>query len=333
VKARRVLLAEYSAIGDSLILFGLRADWDQPKVASLDIEQSEIDRFAAAHFGSSANLHKLRTSGGDEQWHGFDYLIAPLARWAEPGDIVCLVPHGPLHYLPLHALRLDGSYLIERNPVVYSPSAAVLRHCVAGRRSGSFQFESSLAAVFGNSLGDLPAAEAEAVDIAKMLGTEPMLREDVNREKFLKEMSRADVVHVAGHGLFDSGNALQSGLVLSGREVLTAGEIFGLSARPTYLVTLSGCETGVSSQHPGDELIGLIRAFLYARASSVLASLWRVSDNSTAFLMQQFYRRLLDDPSCFKADALRLAILDTMAQLRWSHFYHWAPFVLVGDWR
>jgi CHAT domain-containing protein len=95
---------------------------------------------------------------------------------------------------------------------------------------------------------------------------------------------------------------------------------------------LSGCETGVNEVRPGDELMGLTRAFLYAGTPSVLVSLWRVADDSTRFLMERFYGHLLSEPTLPKVDALQRAILATRAEPGWASFYHWAPFVLVGDW-
>jgi CHAT domain-containing protein len=61
-------------------------------------------------------------------------------------------------------------------------------------------------------------------------------------------------------------------------------------------------------------------------------SLWRVADDSTAQLMVRFYERLRGGDGMPKVDALRAATLQTKADRRWSSLYHWAPFVLVGDW-
>lgn len=115
--------------------------------------------------------------------------------------------------------------------------------------------------------------------------------------------------------------------------MLTAREVFILEGLHAHLVTLSGCETGVNENRPGDELLGLTRAFLYAGSPSLIVSLWRVADDSTAFLMRQFYTYLRENPTMFKVDALRQAMLDTKAQPSWSSFYHWAPYVLVGDYQ
>ena len=43
---------------------------------------------------------------------------------------------------------------------------------------------------------------------------------------------------------------------------------------------------------PGDELIGLTRALIYAGAASVIVSLWSVDAASTQRLMVEFYKQL-----------------------------------------
>ena len=159
-----------------------------------------------------------------------------------------------------------------------------------------------------------------------------MLGDAVTRAAVLGAIQEADVVHFAGHGDFHAPSAMDSGLRLAGGETLTAREIFGLDNLRAQLVILSGCETGVNERRPGDELIGLTRAFLNSGTPTVLVSLWRVPDESTASLMVDFYRSLLGGVACSKVEALRRAIRNLKACAGWETFYHWAPFVLVGDW-
>jgi CHAT domain-containing protein len=73
------------------------------------------------------------------------------------------------------------------------------------------------------------------------------------------------------------------------------------------LVVLSGCETGLGKLSSGDELVGLTRAFIYAGTPSVMASLWKVDDASSAHLMSSFYRNL---KSKTKVASLRQTQLD-----------------------
>jgi CHAT domain-containing protein len=103
---------------------------------------------------------------------------------------------------------------------------------------------------------------------------------------------------------------------------------FGLPIRAD-LVTLSACESGVNENRPGDELIGLTRAFVYAGAASVVVSLWKVNDESTRHLMEHFYKELKRGIN--KAEALQQAQLRLM-KMGFDHIFFWAPFILVGDW-
>ena len=124
--------------------------------------------------------------------------------------------------------------------------------------------------------------------------------------------------------------------------LLQAWEIFEQMRIDADLVTLSACETGLGKEMGGEGLIGLTRAFQYAGARSVLASLWSVGDESTAELMTRFYRHLRAGKT--KDDALRTAQLE-LIRMRVapatagrttptiSHPFHWAAFQLIGDWR
>jgi CHAT domain-containing protein len=86
---------------------------------------------------------------------------------------------------------------------------------------------------------------------------------------------------------------------------LEVKELFGMNLNAS-LVVLSGCETGLGKLSSGDELIGLTRAFIYAGTPSVVASLWKVDDRSTAQLMRGFYKNLM---TMTKVEALRQAQL------------------------
>jgi CHAT domain-containing protein len=142
----------------------------------------------------------------------------------------------------------------------------------------------------------------------------------------LDALARAEYVHLACHNRFSAEDPMRSGLLLSDGE-LTAAELAAAPLR-ARLVVLSACQTGVTVAHPGDELMGLVRALLYAGAPAVIVSLWNVFDRSAAELMKLFYQRLLQGagPGVALAEAQRAMIRDgaTMEQ--------WAPFVLVGRW-
>lgn len=148
------------------------------------------------------------------------------------------------------------------------------------------------------------------------------------------------VVHFATHALLDDKRPELSGLVMSlvderGRPqdgFLRLGDIYNLKL-PVDLVVLSACRTGIGKEVRGEGLVGLTRGFMYAGASRVVSSLWKVDDEATAELMKNFYRHMLKEGRPAAA-ALRMAKSDLRkARAEWREPYFWAGFVLQGDWR
>jgi len=225
---------------------------------------------------------------------------------------------------------MDGAPLVERFPVAYAPSAAVLGRLIeqAGRQGTN---GASPALVVGNPTGDLQYAEREAELVAKRFGITPCLGQAATRGRVLDEIQDRAHVHLACHAHFDADEPLHSGLVLHDG-LLTAGEILELPLKAGLLV-LSACQTARQTVGRGDELMGLVRVLLYAGASALVASLWSVDDWSTNDLMRCFYDRLdATRPSggTGQAELLRQAMLAVRRQEGWEHPYYWAPFILVG---
>jgi CHAT domain-containing protein len=186
-------------------------------------------------------------------------------------------------------------------------------------------------------------AEAEQIKklaLASGLTPDIWLDLDANESRVkTTDVSKYRFLHVATHGLLNTERPQFTGVVLSlvgnreGDGFLRTDEIFNLRLG-SPLVMLSACETGLGKERRGEGVIGLTRAFMYAGAPTVGVSLWSVSDNSTAELMTDFYRRLLTkgSPNASPA-AMRASQLSMIAGKKFSAPFHWAPFVLVGDWR
>jgi len=152
------------------------------------------------------------------------------------------------------------------------------------------------------------------------------LDEAATTEALRQESSDVDVLHLACHAHFRSDNPLFSSLKL-GDGWFTARDAYKLKLN-CGLVTLSACETGMNAVAPGDEVMGLVRGFLYAGSQTVMMSLWTVDDEATTELMTSFYRELAKTNS--PATALRAAQLKLLQQR--PHPFFWSPFVLVGRW-
>jgi len=151
---------------------------------------------------------------------------------------------------------------------------------------------------------------------------------------------------------------LLSGLAMAGANlpskpgrddgILTAEEVASLNLGAVDLAVLSACETGLGPVAGGEGVLGLQRAFQVSGARTVVASLWKVSDESTRVLMERFYENLWEK-KLPKLEALRLAQLwmlnecpergvtiepETPATRKPRRSpYYWGGFVLSGDWR
>lgn len=326
---RRLVIAEFWCDAGQALLFGMRADWIEPEVVSLNLNLVELEHLIKFNF-QDGGVRFMLEDQGEDPWQKFCSLIAPLENWARPGDVICLIPHGILHDLPLHTLRLGEDYLASRNPVFYSFSASVLAHTLKRNRPRVHDFSAKRVAVFGDSLDNLPQSRIEAKAIADRFGVRPSLGQEVTREAFLVALTQTNLLHFAGHGAASAADGFDNQLFLAGNSSLRAHDIFGVSCQ-TELVTLSGCETGLSQRQGGDELVGLVRAFFLAGVGSLLVSQWRVGDVATRHLLTTFYETLISGHS--KAEALQQAMVASRHSAPERSFYYWGSFVLYGDWK
>lgn len=179
--------------------------------------------------------------------------------------------------------------------------------------------------------------EAEAILNSAPWGGLKAVGFEANRQRVLKgNLADYAVVHFATHGLINSEHPELSGIVLSlfdeqGHSqdgFLRLHDIYNLRL-PADLVVLSACSTGLGKDVKGEGLIGLTRGFMYAGASSVVASLWKVDDDATAELMKRFYQAMFSK-GLTPAAALREAQLTMSRHERWHAPYYWAGFVIQG---
>ena len=276
----------------------------------------------------------------------FGILIEPAARTGSiyQASSLIIVPHGVLTYAPFVALRdgVTGRYLAESFAVLNLPSASALPLLRAASRNRSNERAASSEAsyVFAPFPVSLPATAGEAEAAASVLpaasvnlgpaATEPRLRQALND---------GGVVHVATHGALNTRNPMFSMLQLAvgdgdraeddGR--LEVHEILGLDIRG-QLVYLSGCETGLGRAWstrfmPGEDYATLSRAFLYAGAANVIATLWRIEDRSAADFAASFYREL---EAASPVEALARTQRAMIASDDRSAPYYWAAYRLSG---
>jgi CHAT domain-containing protein/tetratricopeptide (TPR) repeat protein len=286
--------------------------------------------------------------------------IADITRRLQTPRVV-VVPDGVLFDVPFEALPDEaGRPLVERYAVSYAPSAstlAVLRQASAIRRPPDAKPAPSIVAVANpivssdrgaatrqvdlphlDRLSPLPATSAEAKQVAGLFGGGVVLEGPQAKASALRASGadRARIVHFATHGLIDEDRPERSGLVLTADPpnddgLLQTREIYGLRF-DADLVTLSACETALGQNVTGEGMLGLTRAFFYAGARAVVASLWDVEDAATARLMESFYRNIRDGrPIDIALQQAKLSFIRSGGDA--GRPFAWASFVVNGQAR
>jgi len=319
---------QFHALPDRLLIWVVGPDSIQSKTVA--VRRDELNDLVETFRNSVVRGRRTAIVNADRLGAA---LIAPLGL--TDGQRLIVVPHGPLHYLPFQALRVNGRYLIESHPVSVAPSMSI----AAELAQRSSRVEAQLTA-FGNpriaDKYDLPGAETEVKELARSFPRNRLyVGEQATKTQFQQAAGSAPIVHVAAHAEVDQVDPLYSRILLAnedGRQrFLEAHEILDLPMQRTALVTLSACESGLGRVSGGDEVLGFPRSFLSAGASALIASLWPVSDDATETLMSTLYRELAAGRDVQRAmQAGQLAVL---SQPNTAHPFFWAPFNLIGDWR
>jgi CHAT domain-containing protein/Flp pilus assembly protein TadD len=259
----------------------------------------------------------------------YKWLILPLKPYLKTPKIG-IIPHGVLHYLPFAALTDGVRFFGDEKTLFTLPSASILPFI---KKKGSVSAASLLAVAKDRNegLSLLTGAAQEVNTIAGIYKTKSLIGPDATESAFKNNSANFDILLIAAHGELNSSNSLFSRIILTPDKtsdgLLEVHEIYDLDLSRTSLVVLSACETQLGGQTRGDEIIGLNRAFIYAGASTVVASLWNVDDESTKSLMTTYFTLLKAGKS--KAEALRAA--QATVRAKYPNPYFWAPFILTGN--
>lgn len=358
---RDTALLSFAVLDDALIVFVVSPnDGSRPLVVervpitAADL-RGRIDRlmFLLSTPSEAPDARRALETGARDLYSLTVGPVAPhLARYRH----WIVVPDGPLHRLPLGVLVEDregtARYLIESRTLTTVVSATVFgqlqgRERARTQRPGLVAFgdpqPNAAARTGGASRGDpwaaewaqpLPWARQEVEQIARLMGpaAEVYLGPAATEAKVREVAARAPALHFASHGVLDERTPLESFLLLSGPKPgagtaddgrLSAREVLELPPLSAALVTLSACNTSSSADNDGEGLMGLTRAFQANGAHAVIASVWKVSDRSTAELMVDFYRywpKMPADEALARAQRARVD----------RHPFYWAAFQVSG---
>jgi CHAT domain-containing protein len=286
-----------------------------------------------------------------------EILLAPVLHTLAPDiDTLIIVPTQSLSLIPFQALPLPkrGSanrglvsddptpsasvddfatrtLLIDRFAVTYLPSASTLQFLHFGLPSASPDL--FLGAIGDLSIEGLPVLPGTLDETAAIQKLYPhavrVTGAAFTHEAAVKALLEHQEVHFATHGLFEPQAPLFSALITApapGQSTrLSLYEVMDLNLK-ARLVILSACETGRGQITGGDEIASLTRTFLQAGAENVVSSLWSVSDESTALLMESLHTHLRAGEST----PLALRHAELQVRRKFPQPFYWAAFVDTG---
>ncbi len=319
----------------------------------------------------------------------YDIVFAPLAAKL-PTDTKTILwsLDGNLRYVPVSALHDGKQYLVERyNNVIFTraDNERLTPNVMPNLKGTGFgSSESHTVKLAGETFNAaaLPSVKTELARIFKngnstagILPSEVLLDERFTKAGMLAELQkRRPVVHIASHFKFEAGDEARSFLLLGDGMTFTLNEMKREQNlfSGVDLLTLSACQTAAQrADASGREVDGFAELAQRLGAGAVMASLWEVSDNSTAELMSRFYKTYNSQNGANKATSLRSAQIALLrgeyktasaanrqltredakisdkikidsAKLKpfkaaktapFAHPYYWSPFILIGNWK
>ncbi|MFG1707755.1 CHAT domain-containing protein [Nonomuraea sp. M3C6] len=309
---------------DAVTVLAHRTGWPEPLAFPTAVGHDLLEDFAASTSGRRPGLldiearrHRL------ELWRRLADLLLAEALEALGDDLTLLylLPHAGLNRIPLHALAPNGQLLLERFPIAYAPSAAVLTRLT---RRGPAEGGRSLALGFTPDADERSVIEGTAEDAAELLGTQ--FRTGPAATAALLS-GTWDVLHLSCQAAFDPDDPFGSGIRLADG-LLTARQIMSMRVDARLVILTGTGDRPVEGRAGADDLAALGHALLHAGARSVLLTLWPPADELTRALMRDFHTKLRNGTG--QAQALRECVLELHELYGPAEPELWAPYVMVG---
>ena len=274
----------------------------------------------------------------------YDILITPVNVKIKNKKRLCIIPTGIFSNMPFQCLGQrhgDSSFhfLLEDYAIFYTNQMKIFD---AAANSTAERNDLGSFAAFGVPDQTLHYNTQEVKQIGKIMGIDSTVYADSRATESMAKFSltHKKYLHFATHGVLNYSSQFSKSYLkfLPDKDTstgnngqLTIREIQSLPIEDCDLVTLSACETAISKELAKGWTISPANSFLERRVKSVVASLWKVDDEATSILMDEFYNNL--NKKMDKVDALRLAQETLSKNPKYSHPFYWGAFVLYGEWR
>lgn len=267
------------------------------KTFRISMSLSEMSEIADRLF--SDDEHILEDTEIIRSFQKLAPLIEPLRECSNPGDTVVLVSSGNMHRIPLHALSLGTEVLIRRNPIVYTSSISILLNNFNRRTSHEQEVRDATLPWQASVFGD-PTLSASPTAISNVAADVGVVPNHFTRTAFTSSLLFTSLIHYHGSADFHAPRALDHSLAFADAP-LTVRDVFDLAtSRPlktSYHATVLGCNpsdgssrSSSSSRRPTNHpLFGLVPAFQYTGAASVVSTLWKADDADAASFSRTFY--------------------------------------------
>ncbi len=292
---------------------------------------------------SSKNLSKIHRDG----YEIYSKLIKESLNKIESKELI-IIPDGILNYLPFEALSTSEnseSYLIRTYQVSYANSATLLNEQqnktkVKENRllayAPSFGTKDSPNQKDRSDFGPLLYNTTEVNQITQYFDGKAIIGDEASLRSFSENSEAYNVLHFATHAAANDEHPDYSYLAFApdntGKaNLLYVKDLYGYNINAD-LVALSACQTGLGKLQKGEGMLSLARGFSYAGAKSLVTTLWKINDQTTSELMQEFYKNL--NRSFPKDKALReakLTYLNTAEDELLTHPFYWSGFMISGD--
>ncbi len=265
----------------------------------------------------------------------YDWLVKPIesSLSAHNIDTLVIIPGGALRTIPLAALHDGQQFLIQKYAIATTPGLELTDPRPIDRQN--IKILLSGLTVPQGGFGGLPHVDEELDAIQQLYGGRRLQDDTFVTSALRRELEGEDyaIVHIASHGKFEAETEESFIQAFDDRLRLNQLELYMSVSRyrenPVELLTLSACQTAAGDNRAA---LGLAGVAVKAGARSALATLWAISDQATALLIDEFYVRL-QDASLSKARSLQQAQIKLLQDQRYRHPGYWSAFLLIGNWQ